>query len=166
MPEGSKGVALTAIGPDSPAEKGGLEQGDVIISVEGAKVDKTTDLQQIIAETTPGDTVKIELYRNGKKLTKQVQVGLRSAEGYGSLESTDNQFGMKLVEVTPETKRSLNLRQNHGLVVYSIDETKIAYEIGLREGDILLEGNRKKLMSWLPQLVVAAMEINCLRHCD
>jgi len=147
LPKGTRGVALTAIGPDSPADKSGLKQGDVIVEFGSSKVRKTTDLQQAVAETVPGVSTRVKLYRDGRVVYKDVKVGLRASEDIASLDNTQNRYGLRLVEVTPETKASLNLSQSYGLVVYEVDETGLAFEKGLRRGDVIVEGNRKKMKS-------------------
>jgi serine protease Do len=147
IPKGEKGVALTSVAPNSPAAKGGLKQGDVIVEFAGIKVGKTTELQQVVAETVPGKTVRIKIYRNGKIKYLKIKVGLRDSRSLSSLDNKDNKYGLRLVEVTPETRKNLNLQQNYGLVVYEIDITGVAYSKGLREGDVILEANRKKMVA-------------------
>lgn len=145
LPSGTKGVALTTIGQDTPAQKAGLKQGDVIVEFGGSTVGKTTELQLAVADTPPGESAKVKLYRNGKIIYLEIQVGLRPSGDLVSLDNTENKYGLRLIEVTPETKQSLNLRQDHGLLVYELDSDGIAYERGLRRKDVIIEGNRKKL---------------------
>ncbi len=145
LPKGMNGVVLSDIGKGSPAEDAGLRQGDVIVEYNGRSVQKTTELQQYVAETTPGSRVEVKIFRKGKFLVKTVKVALRPADGIVSLDETSNKYGMRLVEITPETRSSLRLKENHGLVVYQIEPTGIAWEIGLRRGDIILEANNGKM---------------------
>lgn len=145
LPTGIKGVAITTVGQDSPAEKAGLKQGDVIIKFGEKTIRKTNELQQAVAETAPGSTAEVKLYRARKIKVLRVKVGLKSSK---NLEPTDNkkdEFGLRLLEVTPETQKSLNLKQEYGLVVYDVNPSGVAYENGLRKGDVILEGNNKKL---------------------
>ncbi len=145
LPTGTKGVALTSIGRETPAQRAGLKQGDVIVKFGNVKIGKTTELQLAVAETLPGDIAKVKLYRDGKIMHMDIQVGLRPSGDLVSLDSTENKYGLRLIEVTPETKQSLNLQQDYGLVVYELDTNGIAYEKGLRRKDVIIEGNRKKL---------------------
>ncbi|MCP4294756.1 MAG: Do family serine endopeptidase [Proteobacteria bacterium] len=145
LPSGTKGVALTSIGRETPAQRAGLKQGDVIVQFGDIKIGKTTELQLAVAETLPGDIAKVKLYRDGKIMYMDILVGLRPSGDLVSLDSTENKYGLRLIEVTPETKQSLNLQQDYGLVVYELDTNGTAYEKGLRRKDVIIEGNRKKL---------------------
>ena len=73
MPKGKKGVAITGVQKSSPAAKAGLKSGDVIVFYDGKKVEKTTQLQKYVAETKIGRRVNIQIYRDGKKLTKRAK---------------------------------------------------------------------------------------------
>ncbi|MCP4754936.1 MAG: Do family serine endopeptidase [Proteobacteria bacterium] len=145
LPKGIHGVVLTNVNQGSPAEKGGLQQGDVIVQYNGKPLEKATQLQQFVAETTPGTQVAVKIFRKGRFLTKTVKVALRGAEDAASPDSARNEYGMRLVELTPETRSGLDLKENHGLLVYDIDQTGIAWEKGLRRNDVILEANNRKL---------------------
>ncbi len=145
LPKGMRGVVLTSIGKDSPAEKADLKQGDVIVEINNKKLKKTNDLQQLVAETEPGTMIEIKIFRRGEFLTKTVKVGLRPSGDIISLHDTTNRFGLHLVEITPENKFSLNIKQNYGLLVYNIDENSISWEKGVRKDDVILEANNQKM---------------------
>lgn len=145
LPNGMRGVVLTSVGEGSPAEKAGLEQGDVIVKFNGEKVERVNDLQQLVAESAPESKATVEVYREGKLLEKEVVVGRRPSEEITSLDETQNKYGVRLVEVTPETKSTLGLKENFGLLVYDIDEAGIAYDKGVRKGDVIIEANNQKM---------------------
>lgn len=147
LPKNMKGVALTAIGEGTPADKGGLKQGDVLVSYNGISLSKTTDLQQQVAETKPGSKVDVKVFRNGKFLTLNIKIGKKPGNDVVSADQDIQEYGMKLVEITPETQESLKIQQNYGLLVYNINQMGIAWEKGIRKGDILLEANHVKLKS-------------------
>jgi C-terminal processing protease CtpA/Prc len=71
----STGVLITGIVEDSPAEETGLEEDDVIYSIEGEKVKDSKELGKLIASKEPGDEVKIVVYRDGKKKTFDLALG-------------------------------------------------------------------------------------------
>ncbi len=145
LPEGMRGVVLTGIGKGSPAEKAGLKKGDIIVEFNGSPLNKTTQLQQFVAETPPGSAVNIRIFRNGKIQKKTVTVSLRTADSTLSLDNTTMMFGMRIMELTQEIKSKSGLQEKHGLVVADIDQTGIAWEKGVRKGDIILQANNKNL---------------------
>lgn len=145
LPKGMKGVVLTSIGKDSPAEKAGLQQGDVIVKLNGEKLERVNDLQQKVAESTPGSKVKIEVFRQGRFLKKTVTVGKRPQTASVSGDPTDIKYGMRLVEISPNNKPNPNIKEDHGLLVYEIDQTGVAWEKGIRQGDVIIEANNNKL---------------------
>jgi serine protease Do len=145
LPKGTKGVAITNVGIGSPAEKGGLVKGDIIIEFNDKPLSKATQLQQFVGETLPGSTVNVKIFRKGRFLEKKVTVGLRQSDEIVSLDDTVNKYGMRLVVMDDETRSSLGLKEDYGLLVYAADESGLAWEKGLRKGDVLLEANNKKL---------------------
>ena len=104
-----------------------------------------THLQQFVAESSPDTIIKVKIFRNGKFITKKIKLGLRPAGDMISLNKTDNYYGMKLLQITPEQRSKLNLKANHGLIVHEIDPIGIAWEKGIRKGDIIVKANQKKL---------------------
>ena len=145
LPEGMRGVVVNSISVDSPAEKAGLKQGDVIVEFNGGSLKKVNDLQQYVAETKPGKEVEVKIFRQGKFISKSVTVGIRPSDDVESTNEAKNEFGLQLVEITPENRDALNLKEDHGLLVFSIDQTGIAWEKGIRKGDIILEANSEKI---------------------
>jgi serine protease Do len=147
LPKGMKGVVLTSIGEDSPAKKAGLQKGDVIVKFNGKKLERVNDLQQKVAETIPGTKVLVEIFRRGEFLKKSVKVGKRPTEEAAQLTPNKSKFGMRLVEITPNNKPYPEFKDDHGLLVYEVDQTGIAWEKGIRRGDVIVEANNKKLNS-------------------
>lgn len=145
LPQGMKGVVLTSVGEDSPAAQAGLQQGDVIVKFNGDKLERVNDLQQKVAETTPGTEVRVEVFRQGELIKKNVTVGKRPESASAGLDNGRNKYGMRLVEISPNNKPNPNIKEDHGLLVYDIDQTGIAYEKGIRSGDVIIEANNQKL---------------------
>jgi len=72
------GAYVNAIRPNSPASRAGLRQRDVITKISGQPINDTYSLEQVVAEHTPGQTVRITIWRSGKKLTLKVKLGAKS----------------------------------------------------------------------------------------
>lgn len=145
LPKGMTGVAITSVGTGSPAEAGGIKQGDIIVKFNKKKLKKMTHLQQFVAEAMPNTLIKLKIFRNEKFITKKIKLGLRPVGDMISLNKTDNYYGMKLLQITPEQRTKLNLKPTHGLLVHEIDPIGIAWEKGIRKGDVIVKANQKKL---------------------
>lgn len=136
-----KGVVVTSVGEGSPAEKGGLKQGDVIIQLNGQVVDKTTKLQQLVAESLPGSKVSMKVYRDRRQIDLDLTLGRRPEGDIVSLDASLNELGFKAVEIDPEVRRQWKLEQREGLLVVAVNPNSTAFEKGLRRGDILVEAD-------------------------
>jgi len=75
LPKDTKGVLLSDIAPDSPADKAGLKRNDAVLAIDGTPVASREDLRFIIAQSIPGSTVKLAVVRDGKPRTIAVALG-------------------------------------------------------------------------------------------
>ena len=81
VPAGGAVQAGDAVIPGSPADKAGLEAGDIITAVDGTPVDATHPLNQVMRGHAPGDVVRMDVLRNGQHTTVSVTLGTRPANG-------------------------------------------------------------------------------------
>ena len=72
-----KGAFVSEVVPGSAADEGGLQAGDVIVAVDGEDIDKATDVRDQILDHEPGDTVEIDIVRQGEEQTLEVTLGRR-----------------------------------------------------------------------------------------
>jgi S1-C subfamily serine protease len=75
--QGANGQVLPAIVPDSPADDAGLEKGDVVTEIEGIALDDEHPLDAVVSQFSPGDTVTLEILRNGERQSIDVTLGTR-----------------------------------------------------------------------------------------
>ena len=134
------GVLVTKVMKDSPAEKGGLKSGDIIVEFNGQPVKNVADLQLKVINTKPGQEVKITVIREGERKTLTVKIG--QMPGSEKLASTDlmSKFGFSVQPLTPELKEKLDIPKwvKYGLVVTEVKPGSPADDAGLREGDIIV----------------------------
>jgi len=84
MPESAKGVVVVRVAPDSPAEKAGLTQGDVIEKVDGKAVTTSKEVQQLVRSHKPGQSLNLLLFRNGELTSLPLKIGDYPAEALES----------------------------------------------------------------------------------
>jgi serine protease Do len=122
--------AVIATLPEGPARDAGLQLGDVIVAVDGSPIDDTGDLMERVALRRPGDRVKLDLVRYGKKLSATVKLGefateaaTRTASNAESADAT-TRLGFQAQEMTPRIAQQLGVTDGaEGVVVTGVDPT-------------------------------------------
>ena len=138
-----EGVLVSDVFRGGPAERSGIERGDVITQFDGQKVADSRDLSRIVASTPVGKTVNVNLLRDGKAIERTVKVGeMEKKIDTAQLESHKS-LGITVQELTPEIARELGLRQETGIVVTRVEAGSAAADAGIQTGDIIREVNRK-----------------------
>lgn len=142
-----EGILVAQVMEDSPAEKGGLEQGDVILSLNGNKVDKVASFRNKIAMTEPGTEVKLKILRDGKKKTLEVTIGTMETDSSGQPISNDAlpELGMKLQKLTEDLAEQFGYEGADGVLVTEVEAGSVAARAGIRRGDLIEEVNRTEV---------------------
>lgn len=138
----AQGALVSAVEPDSPAAKAGVEAGDVIIKFDGKAIEKVADLPRLVGNTKPGTRSTITVFRRGaaKDLTMVIAEvepdGAPQAKAAGKGSTLVSQsLGLTLAELTDAQKRELGIKG--GVRVTAAVEA--AARAGLREGDVILQ---------------------------
>jgi len=146
--ESREGIIVARVLPGSPAQKGGLKDGDVVRSYEGEPLKDVRELLKRVARTRVGKRVALGIVRDGKSLTVNVEIGERPNE----LESWEARGegtwrGLEVSSMTPELTQRYRLEGSKGVVVTHVEPGSPAEEAGLRVGDLVREINRKPVTS-------------------
>ena len=147
-----KGAIVASVVPNSPAAKGGFQQGDVVTAIDGHGVDDNRDLTRRVAMVPAGQTATFTVNRGGKPMQLKVVIGNRPDEkvasnapdDQGEMASTGSAMGLGLAAVTPDARRVYNLDDSvDGVVITKVDPSSDAADKGLQPGDVVLKvGNR------------------------
>jgi serine protease Do len=143
----AEGALISEVQPDAPGAKAGLRTGDVITEINGKPVNDAGQLQMIVAQKRPGDTLQLQVMRDSKTenipVTLETQGGPKGSEVAGS-EHGKGRWGLSLAELTPDVRNELQLRQSiHGAVVEEVQPGSPADNAGLQRGDVIMEVNRQ-----------------------
>ena len=156
------GALVADITTGSPADKGGLERGDVIIGYNGHTVKENADLPLLVANTKAGTKVPVDVVRDGKTRTLTIEIArLDEPEVAGGPgQSKQGKWGLALREFTPEERARLRPKAGEGVVVAGVRSDSPAAEAGVREGDVILEVNRTpvKTVDELKQAIATVAE--------
>ena len=139
--ESEQGALVAEVAKDSPADKGGLKRGDVIISFAGKKVKEMNALPPLVADTPVGKEVEVIVIRKGKEKRLTIAVGELHEEKRttGAGEEIERVFGLTVQELTPELAESLSLKGEKGVVVTNVKRGSPAHEAGLQRGNLIQE---------------------------
>lgn len=145
------GALVAQVLEDGPAAKGGLQVGDVILSMNGQPIVMSADLPHLVGSLKDGAKAKLEIIRNGKRQNLDVTVGALPDEdagittaGQGSAERSSNRLGVAVSDLTAEQKKALELKG--GVVIKEVLDGPAAL-IGLRPGDVISHLNNQAIGS-------------------
>ena len=173
--EANVGALVSAVTADSPAAKGGLERGDIIMKFDGKAVTAMRGLPRLVAQTPVGKTIDVEVKRKGENKTLKVAIGRLEEEDVKPEEkpglatpkegeptlpkppgskrnddgglATNSILGLKLAPVTEDVREQFGLRpEAKGLVVTDIDPKSPAAEKNIRAGDVIVEAQEMQIL--------------------
>ena len=140
-----QGILVAQVSEDSPAEKAGLKQGDVIVEFDGKPVEKVGPFRNHIALKAPDSKEKITVLRNGERKTLSITIGkLPDGElaAVGTPHSLEK-LGLTVQTLTPDLARQFGFQGEKGVVVTQVTPGSAAALAGINPGAVILEVNRK-----------------------
>jgi len=142
------GALVTQILPDTPAEKAGIEQGDLIIAIDGEKIESSSDLRNRVASTMPETDIELTVIRDGRE--KEIEITLGELPGSERLSDTGElefESDIGLTVEAADKDAPLEYGYSEGLIVTGVEPGSPASRAGLAEGDLIFEVNRKPVAS-------------------
>ena len=135
------GALVTQVFADSPAEAGGLREGDIIISFNGSLIDLSTDLPHLVGRTRADSRAKLRIVRNGERQTVEVIIGKLNDRdlqepGTSSPAANGNRIGVNVEDLDDADKRRLGVER--GVIVSQVFSGP-AREAGILSGDVITE---------------------------
>ncbi|MCG8293939.1 DegQ family serine endoprotease [Pseudomonas entomophila] len=147
------GALVAQVLENGPAAKGGLQVGDVILSMNGQPIVMSADLPHLVGSLKDGEKAKLEIIRNGKRQNLDITIGALPEDdadiaaglgGDGSAERSSNRLGVSVADLSAEQKKSLELKG--GVVIKEVQDGPAAL-IGLRPGDVISHLNNQAIAS-------------------
>jgi serine protease Do len=137
------GVLVTEVEPDSPADKAGLKQGDVILKMNGKEVKANESLRNTVSLMAPGTKITLVIFRDGKEKEVNVEIGSLSKSRFASeMSDIGKKLGLGIVPINSEMARQLNVKGDKGVIVAEVTSGSPAEEVGLEPGMIILSVNQ------------------------
>jgi serine protease Do len=142
-----EGALVAQVSPGSPADKAGLQRGDVILGVDGKSIPKPRDLSRLVAGTPVGSTVKLDVLRDGKSLSLPVVIeklaGPSAERAEAGAPAGAAALGLEIADLDDDLRQQFGLRDAKGAVVADVEPGSPAGDAGVRPGDLLVEIDRK-----------------------
>ena len=148
------GALVTEVMPGSPAEKAGLKDGDVVTKLEGKPVIDARHLKLAAATIAPGKKVLLEIFRNGKTINAEVNIGslpservlARGESASPAEDDTGTLNGVGVGDLDPQARREFDVPAGvRGALVTSVDPASPSAAAGLQPGDVIQEINRHQV---------------------
>lgn len=141
-----RGVLINQVFENSPAEKAGLKEEDIILQYNGKDITDPTQLRNLVAGTTPGKEVELKIFRDGKMLSVRITIEELPMEVVAARGEYENALkGVVVQDITPEIRRELQLPSRiKGVVISDISEDSPAQGY-LQKGDVIMAINRTRI---------------------
>jgi serine protease Do len=150
----SDGVLVSDVMKDSPAERAGIQEGDVLLSMNGEPAGSVAQFRNRVARTAPGETVKLDLLRNDKRQEVRVKLEAKpddrtaSASKSSGEDAPEEGLGLELQNLSPVVARQYNIEDMAGgVVITNVAPGSPAEDAGLHPGDVVRSVNRKRVTS-------------------
>ncbi|MBL8538055.1 MAG: Do family serine endopeptidase [Hyphomonadaceae bacterium] len=154
--EAARGALVGSVTPDGPAARAGIQQGDIILSFDGADVQDRRELTQRVGATAVGRSARVEVLRNGQRRTLNLRLGERPSEqvlaSANQPQATPQQepessagvvqsaLGLSVRPLSAEDRTRYELSANEGgLVITTLEPDSDAAEKAIRPGDVILQ---------------------------
>lgn len=164
------GALIAGVTESGPADKAGLQEGDVVVAFNGQAVETMRELPQVVADTPPGDEVDVVVMRDGERVTLRIELGLLGDEeklvAAKTMEEEEDKappqdaaamFGLSLGPVTDEARKVYAIDDAvDGVLVESVSPGSEAEEKSVKVGEVILQVSQKDVSA--PQEVIDRIE--------
>jgi serine protease Do len=148
--DSTAGALVSAVVPGSPADKAGMQQGDIIMSLGGERIEDASELKRVTAAIRPGRDVEVEIFRNGRVRSTKVTVTELKIETEQKSEPVPQdrewqRLGLQVETFTRSLAAQLGLEHAPGVIVIRVSAGGLAQLAGLQVGDVIVEVNEAKI---------------------
>lgn len=157
LPEGTEGALVASITPGGPADQGGLQEGDLVVKLGDQEIKTSTELTRRVGQARPGDQLRLEVIREGRRQTLNIRSGTRPAdiqaaqgEGEDEAQTPDRPVapagetveGLTLTPLTAALRTRFSIPERvEGVVVTAVAEGARAAREGYQPGFVILQAN-------------------------
>jgi serine protease Do len=146
----TKGVLVSKVQEDSPAEKAGIKEEDVILAFNGKNLDNASELSTWVAGSSPDQYINLRISRNGEEKKIEVKLGELTEQNQAIAQgkSQFSSIGIQVANIVPELRNQYHLNKDvTGVIVTAVDPNGIAASVGIKAGDVIMKVNRQEIQS-------------------
>jgi serine protease Do len=140
--EKTEGALVADVTENSPASRGGVQRGDVIVEFDGHRIKDVSGLVRRVSDTPVEKKVEMKVIREGDEKTLEIQVGRFADEKLASAPTAPKLLGLTVQPITPDIAKQMDLQAGQGILVQQVEQDSAAANAGIRRGDVILEINR------------------------
>ena len=138
--DNENGALVTEVTKESPADRAGVNVGDIIVEFSGRKIQEMNELPRIVAAAPPGSKAELVVIRDGQKKTLQVTLERLKDDTEGeSAGGGQEKIGITVRELTPEVAARLGIKEAKGVYVAEVKQGSSADDAGIARGDVIAE---------------------------
>ncbi|NOZ25336.1 MAG: DegQ family serine endoprotease [Nitrospirae bacterium] len=142
-----RGALVTDVTRDSPADRAGIQRGDIIVGYNGKTIEDMHELPRLVASTPVGKSVTLRIFREGRELELSVVIE-KLGKGIETPELViEKILGLRTKTMHPAIAEQLGIRDGGAVLVLGIADNSPAERQNIRKGDVILEVNRKRVTS-------------------
>ncbi|SFP90674.1 serine protease Do [Nitrosomonas cryotolerans] len=143
--QSNQGILIAQVSDNSPADKAGLRQGDVIIAYRGKPVKDTGHFRNQVSLTPPGKKEQLTILREGKKKNLTITISELAKDDSVAVDSTESteDIGLTVQTLTPQLAEQLGIEPTPGVVVTKVQPGSIAAMAGIESGSVILQVNQQ-----------------------
>jgi serine protease Do len=147
--DSNQGILIAQVTKNSPADKAGLRQGDVIVAYRGEPVNDVGSFRNLVSLTPPGNRESLTILREGKKKNLTIVIGKLTKDDLVAQDSTQSteDIGLTVQTLTPQLADQFDAKPGEGVVVTKVQAGSIAAMAGIKPGTVILQVDRKVVKS-------------------
>jgi S1-C subfamily serine protease len=130
-----KGIVIKSVEPKSPAKKAGMQESDILLSIDNKKINSFDDYKSVTKGIAAGDTLEAKLWRNGKKQTVAIKTSVYPLELAEDL--AFRLLGIKVADLTEKRRKVYRIYARDGVVIFKIKANSYLDRIGAKAGDVI-----------------------------
>jgi len=136
----AEGAMVIEVRPDSPAEKAGLQRGDLITQIDQKSIDSASALKNSIGKYKPGSTVAVTFERDKKLQTVKIKLGDLNSEEISAQSDNTLLDGLQLSNLDMKARYNYRINEDvEGVLITDVDVKSEAYEQNIRPGDVVMQ---------------------------
>ncbi len=145
-----QGALVADVTPGGPAEKAGVQRGDIIVEFNGNAIQDMQELPKSVASYAPGTSTQLKVLRNGETKTLNIKLGElpeEVAESSRKLtgKAVEQGLGLVVQEISPQVQRMFQTDIREGVIITNVEPGSTAENAGLEPGDVIMEINKNKI---------------------